>query len=134
MTIDVLPDVALLGIFDFYTDEGQVEEWHTLVHVCRRWRIVVFGSPRRLDLRLLCTARTPIREMLDVWPPLPIVVRGDGHGKWGVKNILAALEQNDRICQLHLVPFLQMEKVIAAMQKPFPELTRLYIRSIAELL
>ena len=133
MTIDVLPDVALLGIFDFYTVEGQVEEWHTLVHVCRTWRIVVFGSPRRLNLRLLCTARTPIREMLDVWPPLPIVVRGDGHGKWGVKNILAALEQNDRICQLHLVPFLQMEKVIAAMQKPFPELKRLYIRSHVEL-
>ncbi len=33
-------------------------------HVCQKWRSVVFGSPRRLNLRLLCTKRTPVREML----------------------------------------------------------------------
>lgn len=118
-------------MFNFYMDEDQVEEWQTLVHVCRRWRIIVFGSPRRLNLRLLFTARTSIREMLDVWPPLPIVVRSDGHEKWGVENIFAALKYNDRICQLCLIrsPVSQMEKVMAAMQKkPFPVLTGLYIR------
>jgi hypothetical protein len=30
-----------------------IQAWHTLVHVCRKWRTVVLGSPRRLDLRLL---------------------------------------------------------------------------------
>ena len=62
----MLPDVALLEIFDFYGDEEHTEAWRTLVHVCQKWRNVVFGSPRRLDLRLYCTARTPVRETLDL--------------------------------------------------------------------
>ncbi|KAH9991426.1 hypothetical protein BJV77DRAFT_529009 [Russula vinacea] len=75
VTIDNLPDLVLLGIFDFYMgedpdDEG-IEAWHTLVHVCRNWRNVVFGSPRRLNLQLYCTARTPVKQTLDVWPLFP---------------------------------------------------------------
>ena len=77
MTIDLLPDVSLLEIFDFYMDEDQIEAWHTLVHVCQEWRNIVFGWPRRLDLRHLCTYRIPVREMLDIWPLLPIVVQAD---------------------------------------------------------
>ena len=59
--IDILPDDVLLRIFDFYVDMGrlyvkkEIEEWQTLVHVCRRWRGLVLGSPRRLNLRLWCT-------------------------------------------------------------------------------
>ena len=71
-SIDVLPDDVLLDIFDFFVEEGRqslskvfVEEWQTLVHVCRRWRSVVFGSPHRLNLRLVCSAKTPARDMLD---------------------------------------------------------------------
>ena len=38
VTIDMLPDVALLRIFDFYImNEDRIEAWHTLVHVCREW-------------------------------------------------------------------------------------------------
>jgi hypothetical protein len=53
VTIDMLPEVALLKIFDFHAneDEEQIEAWHTLVHVCRKWRNIVFASPCRLDLR-----------------------------------------------------------------------------------
>jgi hypothetical protein len=57
----MLPDDVLLEIFAFYADEDmnedfeRVEEWKTLAHVCRRWRSVAFQSPRRLNLRLLCT-------------------------------------------------------------------------------
>ena len=58
----MLPDDVLLEIFDLYmfdyTDkegcgylESEMAMWLTLVHVCRRWRSVVFGSPRRLDLQ-----------------------------------------------------------------------------------
>ena len=48
----MLPDDVLLDIFDFYVVEAMEDEevlyldkisaWHTLVHVCRRWRSVVF--------------------------------------------------------------------------------------------
>ena len=72
-TIDMLPDVPLIEIFDFYVDEAP-EAWSTLVHVCRTWRNLVFGSPRRLNFRLYCSIRTQVREKLDVWPNLPIFV------------------------------------------------------------
>ena len=130
----MLPDIALLGIFEFYMDENWIEAWQILVHVCRNWRAVVFGSPRRLDLRLYCAATTPVGEMLDIWPLFPIVVWGDGCDIWGVNNIIAALEHNDRICQLDLkLPSWEMKKVLAAMQKPFPVLTSLNVSPRSEI-
>ena len=136
MTIDVLPDVALLEIFDFYVDEARrIEAWCALVHVCRKWRNVAFGSPRRLNLRLCCKARTLVMETLDVWPLLPIIIRVHGCEMRGVDNIIAALDHNDRICQMELIdiPSSQMEKVLAAMQQPFPGLTRLELRPSDEI-
>ena len=126
----MLPDVALLKVFDFYEDEDHIEAWYTLVHVCSEWRNIVFGSPRRLGLRLYCNAGTPVRETLDVWPLLPVVVRSDGHEKWGVDSIIAALEHNDRISELDLldIPSPQLEEVWAAMERPFPALTHLQLR------
>jgi len=134
----ILPDVALLRIFDFYLDKARngewylskawADAWHTLVHVCRNWRNVAFGSPRHLNLRLHCTASTPVREKLSVWPPLPIVVENDsnGHKVWGVDDIVAALEHSDRIYAIHLrVPGPILKEVVATMQQPCPELTRL---------
>jgi hypothetical protein len=131
VTIDTLPDIALLEIFDFYMYEEQVEAWNALVHVCRKWRKVVFGSPRRLNLRLYCRAGTPVRETLDIWPPLPIVVMVYGDEAWDEADIVAALECNDRVCRIDLcpghVPNSRLEKLFAAMQQPFPELTRLQL-------
>jgi hypothetical protein len=105
VTIDVLPDVALLQIFDFYMDEVWMGSWKNLVHVCRKWRNIAFGSPRRLDLRLYCKAGTPVRDTLDVWPPLPIFLCSRGHRQSGMDNIIAALEHNDRICQIDFLDF-----------------------------
>lgn len=44
-------------------------------------------------------------------------------------NIIAALEHNDRVCRIDLwrVPSSQWEAVLAAMQQPFPALTRLQL-------
>ena len=127
VTIDVLPDVALLDIFDFYMDEEHIDSWYTLVHVCRNWRNIVFGSPRRLNLRLYYKAKKPVRMMLDVWPALPIVVKVHNHGMWSIDHIIATLEHNDRICRLDLIdiPSLQVDKVLPAMQRPFPALRHL---------
>ena len=138
VTVDILPDVALLEIFHFYVDDAHarsdLKAWHTLVHMCRKWRNVVFGSPRRLNLRLRCTARTPVRETIDAWPLLPIDVWGNDHETWGVDNIIAALEHNDRIRQLSfaILAGSSMENVLAAMQQPFPELERLQLHTRSE--
>ena len=62
----ILTDDVLLYVFDFYLEASKVEAWHTLVHVCRRWRNIVFGSPRRLNLQIACTNKSRARELLDV--------------------------------------------------------------------
>ena len=73
--------------------------------------------------------------MLDIWPQLPIVVGSDGYEKWGVDNILAALEHRDRICGIYLSPLTgkfsssQMGKFLAAMQRPFPALRSLDLKA-----
>jgi hypothetical protein len=148
--MDVLPDDAILEIFDFYVFTGPtydgippdeckvaIEKWQLLVHVCRRWRSLVLGSPRRLNLRLYSTPQTLIRDTLDVWPALPLVV--DSGGAVGLSpseadNIIAALGQSNRICQvdLHLADW-ELGGVLAAMQVPFPELTDLRVSSVGTL-
>jgi hypothetical protein len=115
----------------------RTEEWHTLVQVCRSWRNVVLASPRRLDLRLLCTSRTPVRTKLDVWPAFPIVLTGDldpASLLGSADNIMAALEHNDRICCIDLqrIPNSLLGQITAAMEEPFPALTELSLESIHE--
>jgi hypothetical protein len=134
--IGVLPDEVLLEIFDFYIAlseyDGTIETWQKLVHVCRRWRNVVFSSPRRLNLRLLCTLARPTKDTLDVWPALLLVVNGMYDDDEGMDNIIAALGQSNRVCQVEL--YLGDEEVdkevLAAMQVPFPELTQMYLTSL----
>jgi hypothetical protein len=136
--IDVLPDVALLEIFDFYVgqegqnlrvDENQIHAWCTLVHVCRKWRDLVFGSPRRLGLRLWYNTRFSLKKMLDIWPPLHFAIKVDLPRGFDVynDNIVVALESEhkDRICRIELWDFQswQLEEVLAAMHQPFPALT-----------
>lgn len=138
MTIGALSDDALLEVFDFYVDEeDDIEGWHTLIHVCQRWRSIVFASQRRLHLRLLCTERRPVKQMLDVWPALPIIIRQSGNTKSlveGTDNIIAALERRDRVCEICLpfVPGRLLEKFVALMQGPFPALIHLTIQSNGE--
>jgi len=134
VTIDMLPDVPLLEIFDCYLHEsGGLEAWRTLVHVCRKWRNLVFGSSNRLNLRLVCTPRRRVREMLKIWPPLPIVIFPYGLSKistTAADNIIAALEHNDRIQHVELweVSSSLLDKAFQVMQGPFPVLTDLDIR------
>lgn len=130
VSIDVLPDDVLLETFYYYREQGGgTEAWIRLVHTCRKWRNIVFVSPRRLNLQLICTARKPVREKLYIWPPLPIVISSSVFPRSGMDNIIAALEHNDRIHQVKLYNFPSslMEQMLAAMQKPFPSLARLWL-------
>jgi hypothetical protein len=143
-SIDMLPDDVLLEIFDFYVNEDlddseffkkPMEEWQTLVHVCQRWRRLVFGSPRRLKLRLVCSPKTPARDTLDVWPPLPIFVGSNDvdndEAEEGTDDISAVLERRDRVVKIELfnINDSDLEKILVVMQVPFPELTGLLLYS-----
>ena len=134
----MLPDDVLLEIFDFYVNKDkyeiynkEIEKWQRLVHVCRQWRRVVFGSPRRLNLRLVCTSETPARDTLDVWPSLPLLIRDSDHPTEDVDDIIAVLERSNRVVKINLynIDGLELENVLAAMRVPFPELTDLLLRS-----
>ena len=133
VTIDILPDDTLLEIFNSYLVEASyTEKWHTLVHVCSRWRRIVFASPRRLDLRILFTTKTEVKA-LHIWPILPIKVEvWDSRTMWGgADNIVAVLEHSNRICQLLLdnLPSSLLERIATAMQVLFPALTDLRLRA-----
>ena len=135
MSIYMLPEDVPLEVFDFFaeiTDEA-IEAWQTLVHVCRRWRSIVFGSPRRLNLRLLCSNKTQARDMLDVWPALPLYLECDETAE-SVDNIIAVLERRDRVRYIDLtwIKSSYFGKISAAMQVPFPELTHLHLFLIDE--
>jgi hypothetical protein len=111
-------------------------EWHRLVHVCRRWRTVIFSSPGRLDLRLVYTYRKPLRKTLDCWPDLPLsiwyprLVLYHHLSHPDEDNVIAALEHPNRICEINLTlthPLL--EKLTPLMQDPFPVLEDLELGS-----
>jgi len=145
VTIDVLPDDVLVEIFFYVNIRGGVipNPWHALVHVCRRWRYIVFASPLRLNLQLEYGGHRPMSEVLDVWPVLPvklisgveILPSGLPHPRsdqrWN--NIVAALESEhydvNRICEINITNMTKSRwrRFAAAMQKPFPELTHLEV-------
>jgi hypothetical protein len=139
ISIDTLPDEVLLAIFDFCVEEDQVlrksiEAWQLLVHVCRRWRSIIFGSPLRLNLQLVGTPKTPVKDTLDIWPlVLPLVIHGSFPPRSlteGLDNIIELLEHRHRVCQIFLdVSSPQFEEVAVALQVPFPELTNLQLSS-----
>ena len=141
--INMLPDDILLDIFDFcrknYRDNPRnaricpVWEWHVLVHVCRRWRQIVFGSPIRLNIQILCTYGTPVRTNLDIWPAFPIAVHLDGMRYFRYHNedeAFAALEHYDRVSIIRLcLSSTHLEWMAAVMREPYPALTSLNIDS-----
>ena len=89
----------------------------------------MFASPHRLDLRLVCTDTTLVREMLHTWPVFPITV-------WIYKEIaedvVATLEHNDRVYEIYAdsIPRAESEELISMMmQDPFPALRHLYLEA-----
>ncbi len=72
--------------------------------------------------------------MLDVWPTLPLLIWGDMSFSSSVDNIILALGQTNCVCQVDLCDLEDREsdKVLAAMQVPFPQLTELRLNSKGE--
>jgi len=141
----MLPDNVLLEIFHFYKDQDvhffrfdDTWRWTTLTQVCRRWRDIVFGSPRRLDLQLLCTSKTPTSKSLDIWPPFPIVVSLPPSvpevDEDGVENLIAALECRGRTSgiNIHDIRGPVLKKLVTVLHEPFPILTYFSLRSADE--
>src|SRR5712671_46862 len=136
----MLPDDVLVEIFNSYIQlhfRRNRNAWHALVHVCWRWRSLVFASPRRLNLHLDYRGHRPMLQALDTWPILPVILTSTPtqpfHMKWGQRwdNMVSALESehHNRICEIYIDNMTNYcwGRFAAAMQKPFPELTYLEV-------
>ena len=136
VSIDVLPDEVLLGIFDFCMRNKSLlsfvgQLWVRLLHVCRRWRSIVLSAPLRLDLQIICTCRKPTKEIFAIWPTLPIAIQASRLRPEIEDNIMAALEHKDRISEIFLPTDSNntLARTTEAMKHPFPVLTKLNIWS-----
>jgi hypothetical protein len=138
--IEMLPDEILLEIFVFYRlatldNSSDLWKWHRLAHVCRRWRNLIFESPRRLDLRLAYTFKNPPRKSIDLWPDLPVSVwyPKSPHRRLSTddeENVLAVLKHANRICDINLSMTRQLaSKSAESLKASFPILQRLQLRS-----
>ena len=149
VTIDVLSDDVLMRIiqhiFGFYRqksrDDYAIYSWRDkhafkLVHVCQRWRNIVFAWPNHLDVQVDCNSVIAIARALDVWPALPISVQSTlGRRSRDANNIIAALEQRERIAGIDFIDLSgpQLENCAELMQGPFPILRTLTLGCDAEI-
>jgi hypothetical protein len=138
VTINKLPDELLLQIFEDYLPECSYfdenrDAWHRLVHVCRQWRYVVFGSPRRLDLRLLY-ANGRLLKPLDIWPDLPIIIRVYDEKLYqppNVANVISVLKQHNRVCKIGVYHLSKsFLKELAVTSESFPVLIELELATL----
>ena len=101
-----------------------------LGHICRRWRRIIFGS-----FRLYFTHGAPVLKTLVRWPALPIIVEYGGSPApdpltpEDEDNIMAALEQSDRVCSITLTVTNPLLKKLSAIEGPFLKLEDLVLLS-----
>ena len=107
--------------------------WYRLVHVCRRWRHIVFESASHLRLSLVCARGTPVAKMLAHSPPLPITVdhfyeKDDDITLEDEEGIILALQHRGRVRRIRLMnPIPILQKFIIALNGEFPNLQYLLI-------
>ena len=152
VSIDVLDDDSLLHVFYLYrpflSGEDQDDEarlyggdeigtrgrwWYTQVHVCQRWRNIIFRSASYLGIFLVCTYGTPVADMLAHSPSLPLIIHYTKKGRNittdDEEGIIFALKQRDRVLRVRLTTAdtSLLEKFIGVMDEEFPILEYLII-------
>jgi hypothetical protein len=129
---EMLSDDVLFNIFHHFL-HASPQFWHTLTHVCQKWREIIFGSPLGLRLRLHCTYGTPVMKTLGHWPPFPLVVNYGAIRRPPAPededNIIAALEHADRVRSIKLTVSSSLLKKLSTISKPFSELEDLVLIS-----
>ena len=130
--IEMISEDVLLDIFHHYL-HASPQFWHTLTHVCQKWRRLILTSPLGLRLRLYCTYGTPVLQILRYLPPFPVVVNYGGVpplpslAPEDEDNIMAALEHTDRVCSINVTISSSLLKKLSTISKPFSELEELVL-------
>ena len=136
LTIDKLSDDVLLRIFDSHRREDEDKngtwQWQVLVHICKRWRCIIFACPGHLNLQLVCKSKTDMETTLDIWPALPINIQAYFYKNCADEgDIIGALENPNRIAGIDFGGLTRpkLEKCVALMQQSFPVLSFLHLSS-----
>jgi len=112
VTIQSLPNEILLYIFSFHRLLSGTNDrppsvawrWHTLTHVCQRWRHLIFTSLRHLGARLVIP-RDSFETPSDSWPALPLSIWYNLEDRISSEqraDVAAAFEHSDRIREISL--------------------------------
>ena len=134
VTIEKLSNEALLKIFRYFSDASP-RFWPRLVHICRRWRRIVFASQRVLQLRLFCTHGTPVSQALYCWPDIPIIVQYGGSPTLDPPapeedgDIMVALKQPGRVSSISLTVTRSLLAKFSTIKEPFSGLDELVLLS-----
>jgi hypothetical protein len=132
-------DDLLVEIFDFCRLDNISPNtyprnwWYTLAHVCQQWRRVLFATPTRLGITLVCKSRTPVADLLANSPPsLPLVVYWGNPGTFdtedSVKSAVVALGDRDRVRRITLrVSEKSLCMAFSSMRGCFPTLETLQL-------
>jgi hypothetical protein len=154
MYVHILDDDSLLNVFHFcrpvLVDEEKRDAdrvlqggewdlerwWYRLANVCQRWRRLIHASASHLKLCLLCVPGTPVADMLENSPPLPLVIDNIHiHGKVNItaedeEGIRVALQHRNRVRRIRLrMPPDILEKLVRSIDEEFPMLEYLYINT-----
>ena len=137
--IHSLDDDILLEIFSCYRLEDEDNwylrlSWRKLVHVCRRWRHLIYEESSYMDMCLLLTNHSP-----SMGPPshllhLPLVIACSDRTKTTIRNgednIHLGLQQHDRVRRVFLrAPSSSLRMWLEPMNKHFPRLRDLSLFS-----
>ena len=112
LTIQSLPNEVLLYVFSFHRLLSGTNDrppavawrWHTLTHVCQRWRHLILGSLRHLGARLVIP-RNSLKTPSDSWLALPLSIWYESEDYMSSKQmaeVVAAFEHSDRIREISL--------------------------------
>ena len=131
MTIDILPDDALLEIFSFFREDSYFRKaswWIPLAHTCQRWRCIIFALPVHLNAVLVCNRGTSVRKSTKLWPRFPISIHYSFSNWEDEINISAALEHRDDVSEISLYQIpIAHGRLATMLQEPFPALTYFHL-------
>jgi hypothetical protein len=135
LTINRIPDELLVEIVDFYRQHNvhNYQWWFKLIHVCKRWRAVIFASFFRLGLCFVLKPKMGGHMktiMSRHFPPLPIQIKYDKRDQnltpKDMSRVLAALKRPDRIRGISFTGNSDnIGKLFKATKCPFPALESL---------
>ena len=129
-----LSDQVLLKTFRYYLDASP-RFWPRLVHICRRWRLIVLTSRGALPIRLICTHGVPVSRTLDLWPTMSIDVHYGGPQELDPltpedeENVMDALVRPHRVRSINLTITSSLLERLSSIGWKFPELEKLVLVS-----